>query len=594
MDELIDALLEGRELGEELRERIRVAAEGNPLFVEQMLAMVEESPEEVTVPSTIQALLAARLDQLPAGERAALERGAVEGQVFHRGAVAALAPDDPDVSSELLGLVRKELVRPTKATFPDDDAFRFRHLLIRDAAYDALPKTRRSELHERLAVWLEGHVPGLVELDEVLGYHLEQAVRYRNELGNPSPALQERAAERLGSAGLRAEARADPNAAVTLLLRASALLEAGDPRRSALLPALAQAYYGLGRLEDAYRTFDQAIAEADPDIAAYAYFLKAFAQGLGESISPFQLERDVRDALSGIEQTASDRTLAAAFLTLGWTVFWSGRLGAAVVAGERAIAFARRAGERSLEAGALRLVGAAKLHGDVPWSAVARQAAEMSAVGVDATMPSVWVEGMQGNLSEARRISDEHMNDLRERGQMLGVYTHMLTRAEIEQACGELARAEQTLREGWDGLGALGERGIRSTIGACLGELLARRASLTEAASVLDEAMGISTPDDWVTVSQVIIGRAFIASMRGDHGPASTLAGEAAAIVEEHEYLTIQVRIGLGQGEILLAAGRSDEARTALERVRDLSTRKGSTVLVARANELLERIKAPR
>ncbi len=190
MDELIDALLEGRDLSEELRERIRAAAEGNPLFVEQMLAMVEESPEEVTVPSTIQALLAARLDQLPAGERAALERGAVEGQVFHRGAVAALAPNDPDVSSELLGLVRKELVRPAAATFPDDDAFRFRHLLIRDAAYDALPKTLRSELHERLASWLEGHAKELVELDEVLGYHLEQAGRYRIELGNPSPELQ--------------------------------------------------------------------------------------------------------------------------------------------------------------------------------------------------------------------------------------------------------------------------------------------------------------------------------------------------------------------------------------------------------------------
>ena len=140
--------------------------------------MVQESPGEVTVPSTIQALLAARLDQLPPPERAALERGSIEGQVFHRGAVAALAPDDPDVSSLLLGLVRKELVRPSPSTLPGDDAYRFRHLLIRDAAYDALPKAERAALHERFALWPRS-MPSLVELDEILGYHLEQAAQYR-------------------------------------------------------------------------------------------------------------------------------------------------------------------------------------------------------------------------------------------------------------------------------------------------------------------------------------------------------------------------------------------------------------------------------
>ena len=184
-NELIDHLLEGVALEPRLRERIRSAAEGNPLFVEQMLAMVESSPGAVTVPATIQALISARLDQLPTAERAALERGAVEGQVFHRGAVAALAPDDRNVTANLMGLVRKELVRPSAATLPDDDAFRFRHLLIRDAAYDALPKSARAELHGRFAAWIEERAPDLVELDEILGYHLEQAAVYRAELWYP-------------------------------------------------------------------------------------------------------------------------------------------------------------------------------------------------------------------------------------------------------------------------------------------------------------------------------------------------------------------------------------------------------------------------
>src|SRR5581483_4290445 len=143
---------------------------------EQMVALVRESGDgEVAVPPTIQALLAARLDQLDASERAVLERGSVEGRIFHRRAVEALAPEDDAVATRLTALVRKELVRPDKAVFSGDDAFRFRHLLIRDAAYDGLAKATRADLHERFADWLETHGQALLELDEILGYHLEQA-----------------------------------------------------------------------------------------------------------------------------------------------------------------------------------------------------------------------------------------------------------------------------------------------------------------------------------------------------------------------------------------------------------------------------------
>ncbi|MGH2694250.1 MAG: AAA family ATPase, partial [Actinomycetota bacterium] len=166
-----------------LRERITRAAGGNPLFIEEMLAMAGDAEGEVAVPPTLQALLAARLDQLEAAERSVLERGAIEGEIFHRGAVQALAPDETQVTPRLAALVRKELIRPNKPQLAGEDGFRFRHLLIRDAAYDALPKAVRAELHERFAAWLEEHGADLVELDEVLGYHLEQACRYRAELG---------------------------------------------------------------------------------------------------------------------------------------------------------------------------------------------------------------------------------------------------------------------------------------------------------------------------------------------------------------------------------------------------------------------------
>ena len=148
-----------------------------------MLAMAGETDGEVVVPPTLQALLAARLDQLEPAERSVLERGAIEGEIFHRGAVQALAPEETQVTPRLAALVRKQLIRPDTAQLAGEDGFRFRHLLIRDAAYDALPKAVRADLHERFAAWLEEHGAELVELDEILGYHLEQACRYRAELG---------------------------------------------------------------------------------------------------------------------------------------------------------------------------------------------------------------------------------------------------------------------------------------------------------------------------------------------------------------------------------------------------------------------------
>ena len=151
---------------------------------------------DVDVPPTLRALLATRLDQLDEAERRVLERGSVEGEIFHRGAVQALAPEETQVTTRLAALVRHELIRPDRAQLAGDDGYRFRHLLIRDAAYDALPKTVRADLHARFADWLDDHGHALVERDEIVGYHLEQAARYRAELGRPDSALAERAAVR--------------------------------------------------------------------------------------------------------------------------------------------------------------------------------------------------------------------------------------------------------------------------------------------------------------------------------------------------------------------------------------------------------------
>ncbi len=259
-DELLERLLGEAPLAPDLQQRIRDAAEGNPLFVEEMVALVEESGDgEVSVPGTIQALLAARLDQLEPAERGVLERGSVEGRTFHRGAVQALAPEETNVERRLTGLVRKELVRPDKPQLAGEDAYRFRHLLIRDAAYDALPKATRGELHERFATWVEAHGAELVELDEIVGYHLEQAYRYRAELGRAEESLGRRAAQRLTAAGRRTLAVGDGTAAAKLLRRATSLAEPSGREGIELLLDLATAHFDAGDLAGAEARREQAV-----------------------------------------------------------------------------------------------------------------------------------------------------------------------------------------------------------------------------------------------------------------------------------------------------------------------------------------------
>jgi predicted ATPase len=225
-DELINSLLGGSRLEKEARVRIGQVAEGNPLFVEQLLAMLAEGGKADRVPATIQAPLAARLDALPEEERDLLERASVIGFEFEWELLGELAPDRRrPAGTQLAALVRKELLRPHEAI---EDTFRFRHMLIRDAAYARIPKELRADLHERVAGWLEGRGE---EFEEIVGHHLEQACRYVTELGPLSDrarALAERAAERLAASGRRAHARGDTPAATNLLERAVTVLPADD------------------------------------------------------------------------------------------------------------------------------------------------------------------------------------------------------------------------------------------------------------------------------------------------------------------------------------------------------------------------------
>ncbi|HEY6778444.1 MAG TPA: BTAD domain-containing putative transcriptional regulator, partial [Thermoleophilaceae bacterium] len=294
--ELIANLLSRETLPRPAGARIAEATEGNPLFAEELLAMLidegllrradghwtaSEELAELPVPPTIHALLAARLEALPDDERALLAHASVEGTLFHRDALDELAPASLEGSVErsLTSLVRRDVIRPDRAGLGEDEAFRFRHMLIRDAAYRSLSKEVRAHLHERFAAWLVRTAGSrLGEFEEIVGYHLERAYRLLMELGTLEADAEElavRGAERLESAGQRALARSDYPGAVSLLERAAALFPNEHARRRRLLPDLGAALIELGRLADADDVLTDATvsAEAARDERAGAHAL---------------------------------------------------------------------------------------------------------------------------------------------------------------------------------------------------------------------------------------------------------------------------------------------------------------------------------
>jgi class 3 adenylate cyclase/tetratricopeptide (TPR) repeat protein len=331
VDALIDARIEAGALSERLRARVLEAAEGNPLFVEQLLAMQAgggDADGEVGVPSTLRALLAARIDRLEPGERAVLERAAVEGRGFHRGAVAELLPplERAPVGARLLALVRGELIRPDRSEFADDDGYRFAHELIRDAVYESTPKELRAELHERYANWLERKAGDRVrEYEEILGHHLEQACRYRRELApvdEQTLALARRAATRLASAGRRARARGDVPAVTALLSHAVSLLPKDDADRVRLLPDLGQALDICGDHPGAIAVLEEAIerAQAAGDERTRSYAL-LFRGRVRRHVEPgFTVEEalgEAQQALGVFEALGDERGQALAWFYSG-------------------------------------------------------------------------------------------------------------------------------------------------------------------------------------------------------------------------------------------------------------------------------------
>ena len=590
--EEIDELI-GTELPAEIRERVAKAAGGNPLFVREMMAMAGGANGEVTVPPTLRAVVAARLDQLGQDERRVLERAAVEGESFHRGAVQALVPEEPQVTPRLAALVRKELIRPDRAHVSGEDGFRFRHLLIRDAAYDGLAKALRAELHERFADWLEGRGADLVELDELVGYHLELAWHYRRELALAlEPGLAERARRHLGAAGRRARLRGDESAAVSLLERATAIAPEAD-LDVALEAELASALFWAGRGEEALQRARSTAARA----AAAGNRVGELVAQLTEGIVRINLEPEgavdhlaalVDEALPVFEAAGDDVALAVAYFALGWVRDTRAQMGAAGEALERAAAHNRKAGLPN-EFFAWRSVS--HLWGPTPIPELLAwldEQEERAGASHAFRTTRAHALAMLGHVDEARGMLAEVYAELAARGggiQLGGIEGQ--TFVDVELLAGDPAAAAEHGERGCAILEELGERGLLSTAVAKLAQAYYALGRLDDAEAAAARAAELGGTDDAITQMLSRQVRAKVLANRGEHAEAERLAREAVSTGEQTDLLNSQAEAHADLGEALSLAGRREAATQALEQALRRYERKGNLVLAERIRERL-------
>jgi class 3 adenylate cyclase/tetratricopeptide (TPR) repeat protein len=593
--EAVDALIV--DLPDELRERIARAAGGNPLFLTEMLAMAGET-EAVEVPPTLRALLAARLDQLDEPERAVLERGSVEGELFHRGAVQALAPEETQITPRLAVLTRKDLIRPDQAQLPGDDGFRFRHLLIRDAAYEALPKSRRAELHQRFAEWLEDRGPGLVETDEILGYHLEQAHRYRAELGvaeSHSDPLAARAAGFLRAAGERAFGRGDAGAAAKLLERAGELLGDG-PARAEVRTELGFALLDRGELATAEALFGEVVAEArasGSEVVEWRARVGLAAVGLWLNTREIREGgKLVRQAISVLERHGDDLGLARAWQLVALTDFWQGSCRAAEEASAKGLAAVRRAGSPRDEAQILTWLLIFTWYGPTPAGEGLERCREIleqtSSRQVEAVAHTerAALLALSGRFDEARRAWQQGLEILEELGLPIFAAGMSQERFDIERLAGDLPAAEAELRRACRVLEQIGEKGFLSTRAACLAYCLALQNRHHEAVPFLELAERNTTEDDFDTQRLINATRASALMSQGSMDEALEHARESLAAVADSDLPNMKADSLSQIADVLAASERRDEAIAAYAQALELYEQKENLVaagLVERA-----------
>jgi class 3 adenylate cyclase/tetratricopeptide (TPR) repeat protein len=603
---LVDQLLTGSARAEALGPRIVETAEGNPLFIEQMLALARESKDEIAIPPTIRALLAERLDRLTPSERAIAEAGSVEGRLFHRGTVAALLPDaERDLlAGGLVALVRKELARPDRSEFPGDDGFRFAHMLIRDAAYEAIPKVRRAEQHEQVALLFESRSsPG-----EVVGYHFEQAYGCLTEVGKLGEMTKEigrRGAAALATAGGRASARGDKGAAVKLLSRAVHLVDADDPRRLDPLLALGTSLYESFELPQADAVLSEAIESAralgEHAVEWRGLLERCEVRMLTDPEGAANEARQVAEqAIEAFERMGDEPGMSRAWrlLAAAHHMWWS--LPDVEEAAERALLHARRAGDIRAESECVIWLGEAITNGPSPIpEAIGRleiflkwaQAHDVRSLERALVAKLARLHAEAGDFDQGRGMQEQQRHLIEDLGleRMLPILDW--NAGLIEFLADDLAQAERLLRRAYAGFVEGGDRSHLSTLVLNLAEVLIEQGRYDEAATLVQESENLGASDDAVTQMIVRSLRARLLAQQGDFEHAEPLAREAVELARTSGAPDFFGHRLMDLGHVLLSrSDRLEEAKQTFERALNEYEKRGSPVFVQGARTAIERL----
>jgi class 3 adenylate cyclase/tetratricopeptide (TPR) repeat protein len=599
--------------------RILAVAEGNPLFVEEIVAMLVDDGllrssnlgaagdepgaaalTAIAVPPTIQALLGARLDRLEPAERTVIEAASVEGKEFAREHVQALVAHGvgDSIDHTLRALVRKDLIRPTHA---DEDRLCFRHQLIRDAAYDAMPKQVRATLHERFADRLDTHRSARPVIDEMLGYHLERAVLLRRELGAADAAtaqLAARASTSLRAAGRRAAQRDDP-ASVRLLERALELSPEAD--RATVLVEFADALQGVGDLQRAGTAAASALRLAnetgDRRIAARARIAQLRVRtdlSVGES-GLASMDAAARPLLAELETLGDDEGMVAALQLIGEAHVNDFAQSSAYL--QRALAVAERTGDRKGAAFAAGGLGLITAFGPVPapegierCRALRRRFADHPGTTAVLLRHEAVLHAMQGRIDESRMLHAEADRIVDDLGSRWLSAIRVFGQWQIELLAGAPERAEADARASLELFQQMGATNPGSTAAALLAVALVQQNRHEEALHYADLAAKWAAPDDMASQVGQLRARARVLAARGELEPAEASAREAVRLAQRSDDISQRGDALVDLGAVLESAGRPGEAAAVIRDAIVLYERKSNVVSIARARATLEHL----
>jgi class 3 adenylate cyclase/tetratricopeptide (TPR) repeat protein len=584
----VDELLERLDAPASARVRIARAAAGNPLYAEELVAWVREGGDAGELPTSLNALLGARLDQLDAGERDALERGAIEGELFHQAAVLELTeqPSRPAVPGGLDALNRKDMIRLAAASLAGEMvAYRFKHILVRDAAYGATTKKLRATLHQRYADWLEIRAGSRVgEYHEILGYHLESAYRYRAELGDTDPILALRAGRHLGAAGRHANARADVRAAMSLLRRATALFPPDSVERLELLHELAYAVDQAGLMREARKIaqelYEQATALGDRRLAAHGKSYGTPNPFFDHEADPVAAQAAFEDVVATFTELGDEAGLAAGKRRLALLLRGTGNQAGAVALLEEALIHAKNAGDEPVRRAVSFSLSMDVMNGPTPVSEaiprLERLLAEtrdpVTAAAIERNLGLLCA--MAGRFDEARELEARAAPVLDEAWVESASWGSMSSASHAKKLMGDLAGAEHDIKAKWLAYPVEDGKPQKIAMGSAY-----TLAGLYCDQGRWDEAEAVIAPYRALRGDGLVGPR--LAAHHGRFDEALALAERCVNDAEHGDNPNGRAGAWLTLAEVQRAAGRDDEADSSTERAIAYYEQKGNAAAIA-------------